>query len=288
MSSTPHSALATEWKYYQNAIIPTAPPHQPPALTDADAKALFRRYPKALFIRWHSDYDCGEETKWWYCIKDTAYDIESLRSKDRYKITKARRYFEFRKVSAKEFQLDICDVWIQSMRGYKERDRHDVTPTQLLPHICAWDDESHLDVFAVFFRETGQMCGFTLIAKQGKAIHSSSHKTIPEFEKYGVNAALMDGVLTEYNPLLEQGYYICDGTRNIMHQTNFQEYWEKLFGFRKAYCRLHVRYRAGIGILVKLLSLFRCLFKKLDSIALIHKINGILLLDQYKEKVADM
>ena len=33
------------------------------------------------------------------------------------------------------------------------------------------------------------------------------------------------------------GYYLCDGQRNIRHQTNFQEFLVKYFGFRYAYTR---------------------------------------------------
>ena len=45
----------------------------------------------------------------------------------------------------------------------------------------------------------------------------------------------------------------CDGARSFRHQTIFQDYLEKYFGFRKAYCRLHIKYKWYINIAVKLL-----------------------------------
>lgn len=276
--------LSSHWKYYQNAIIPASPPHQPPPLLKESKKQLFRQYPKALFIRWYSDYDCPEETTWWYCIKDSVYDPASMKAKRRYEITKGQRYFEVRKISAREYAEALCTVWVESLRGYKGRDQMHINVPQQIRQIGAWDDASHLTVFGAFFRDTNQLCGFTLIAKQDVAIHLSSLKTIPEFEKYGVNAALMDGVLSEYNPLIQQGYYICDGARNVLHETNFQNYLERSFGFRKAYCRLHICYRFGVGFCVKVLCLFRGMLKKLDSLAIIHKINGIIAMETYREK----
>lgn len=273
-----------DWKFYQTAVIPATPPHLPPLLTEQVATDLFHRYPKALLIRWYSDYDCPEETDWWYCIKDTTYDIEKMKSRHRYEITKARRYFEVRKISAKEYAAALYDVQVQSMRGYPERDRHPICAETAMQSFCSWDDQPHLTVFGAFSRESGQLCGFAMVAQQGVALHLSSQKANPDFEKYGVNAALVDGILTAYNELLAQGYYICDGARNVLHQTHFQDYLGKYFGFRKAYCRLHIRYRAGVGVCVKLLSLFRGLLKRLDHLSFIHKINGILTMERYQDK----
>lgn len=47
-----------------------------------------------LFARWTSDWPCGKETQWWYCLKDTPFDIEKIKSNYRYKIRKGERYFK--------------------------------------------------------------------------------------------------------------------------------------------------------------------------------------------------
>lgn len=274
----------SSWKYYSNAIIPATPPDEPPVLSKAIKKELFRLYPKALFIRWYSDFDCVEETHWWYLIKDSSYNVEEMKAKRRYEIIKGRRNFETKVISSKEFKESICDVWIQSLRGYSERDRSSVNPDALIKQISSWDDSGHLTVIGSFYRETSQLCGFSLVAKQESAIHISSLKTIPEYEKYALNAALVDGILLEFNSLIEQGCYVCDGSRNVLHETRFQDYLVKYFNFRKAYCRLYICYRGLVGVFVKILYLFRKFLKRLDHKALIHKINGVLTLEDYKEK----
>lgn len=42
-------------------------------------------------------------------------------------------------------------------------------------------------------------------------------------------------ILEDNNDRLNKGFYINDGARSIRHETAFQDYLEKYFGFRKAY-----------------------------------------------------
>lgn len=79
---------------------------------------------------------------------------------------------------------------------------------------------------------------------------------------------------------LKNGKYICDGTRNISHETKFQDYLEKYFNFRKAYCKLNIKYRPVIKPIVKLLFVFRKTLKKLDNNSLVHNINGVLKMEE--------
>ena len=58
---------------------------------------------------------------------------------------------------------------------------------------------------------------------------------------------------------------ITNGSRSIKHETNFNAYLEKYFGFRKAYARLRVVYRFPFGIAVKLLKPFRKLFEHTEN-----------------------
>ena len=123
-----------------------------------------------------------------------------------------------------------------------------------------------------------------MISRHDNVIHFNMLKTNPEFEKYLVNAALVDKILVDCNEKILKGFFISDGCRTIIHETNFQNYLEKYFGFRKAYCKLHIHYRFGIGNVIKFLYIFQKIFNKLDGIRIFHKINGILKMDRCKEK----
>jgi hypothetical protein len=51
-------------------------------------------------------------------------------------------------------------------------------------------------------------------------------------------------------------YIISDGERPIRHKTNYQEYLCKYFGFRFAYCKLHIKYKLWFKIIIIILFLF--------------------------------
>ena len=105
-------------------------------------------------------------------------------------------------------------------------------------------------------------------------------KTNPEYEKYALNAALVEKVVSHYQDFLTNCGVICDEARSINHETAFQDYLEKYFGFRKAYCKLHVAYNPRVKWLIKLLYPFRKILIKLDGIGAIHQVNAVLRMEE--------
>ena len=63
-------------------------------------------------VRWTSDFDCGYETNWWCCIKDTLLDMASLKSKRRYEINKGKKNFDVRLIDPVEYVEDIITILI--------------------------------------------------------------------------------------------------------------------------------------------------------------------------------
>jgi hypothetical protein len=107
------------------------------------------------------------------------------------------------------------------------------------------------------------------------------HKTNPKYEKLGINAALVYGMCEYFKEDLANGKYICDGERNVYHPTNFQAYLEKYFGFRKAYCRLHLRYapRTYISFIIYIFYSFRKILRYLPF-NFVKKINAVLMMEE--------
>ncbi len=105
-------------------------------------------------------------------------------------------------------------------------------------------------------------------------------KTVPAYERKGANAALINGILSYCAADLADGGYICDGQRSLNHETAFQDYLEKYFGFRKAYCNLHMAYRPSVRWLIPILRIFRKPLKKMNDIGIIHSINAVLGMDE--------
>ena len=69
---------------------------------------------------------------------------------------------------------------------------------------------------------------------------------------------------------------MSNGARTVLHQTGYNDYLEQKLGFRKAYCKLNIKFRPEIKIVVKGLYPFRKVLKKMDRFSFIRQVNGIL------------
>lgn len=55
-------------------------------------------------------------------------------------------------------------------------------------------------------------------------------KTRVECEKRSVNFTLVAGIVEWYTDLGKSGSYLCDGARNALYETSFQDFLIKCFG----------------------------------------------------------
>lgn len=234
-----------------------------------------------ILARWVTDFDCGYETGFWSCILDAPFQPQELKSKRRYEITRGRRNFSWRRLGISDLDA-MYDVYVESLEGYKEH----LTPISSEEFRSEWSHIMNNEKFVLLGvdeRKTGRLCGYTHVWKDDRYIPISTLKTRVSKEREGVNFALVDGICEYYNDDLKNGCYLCDGYRNLVHETHFQDWLEKYFQFRKAYCVLHIKYRGPIGIIIKILYPFRELLKKKNS-GLFKKINAILLMEEWKRE----
>lgn len=244
------------WNYYNNAIIPTTAPHKEIALSSIQEATNWRNWKsecKRIFLaRWTTDWDIKDETKWWYVIKDSPFDINELKSKRRYEINKGIKNFEVTEIDCKSFKEEIYAVQMAAREGYSEHITESLDKKKLFYAIeNKWN---YYKSYGAIYRETGELCGYALLRKDGSYINYALQYAKPEYEKYGVNAALVNKILEDHKEFLSSGGYICDGSRTIHHKSAFQDYLQKYFGFRKAYCRLHIKYKKCFGFFKYYLS----------------------------------
>ncbi len=228
-----------------------------------------------LLVRWQSDWDCGFETEWWYCIKDTPFEVSSLKSKRRYEINKGNKNFSVKKINPTDYKEDLYRVSIAAYMGWPEKYRPKVEKTAFYSQVDKW---SNSDVFAGFSLETGELNGFALLTDYDKYVEFSVLRTEPETEKLAINAAMVAGILKYYENRFDGRFYINDGSRSIRHETAFQDYLEKYFDFRKAYCRLNVKYKSWFGIVVRVLYPFRKHIKTESKLG--SQISGVLRMEE--------
>lgn len=228
-----------------------------------------------LLARWTTDFDCGYETEWWYCIKDTPLDILKLNSKRRYEINKGKKNFNIRMIDPVEYVEDIIRIqqlaWANYPVAYRPRSNPRVRKS-----IDKWRGYC---VFGAFSIESNELSGYALIREHESWANFTVLKVVPKCERLAINAAIVAAILEYYNDRFGNGFYVSDGERNIVHITAFQDYLAKYFGFRKAYCKLNLLYRKPVGLCVKVLMPFRKLIGKFDANPLFSNISSVLLME---------
>lgn len=269
-----------KWRYYNHAAIPTVAPNKTPDCTLIENGNVWEMEGAPLLARWTTDFDCGFETNWWYVIKDEPFDIDALKAKRRYEINKGIKNFDVKIINPCEYKEELFRVRVAAFSAYPEKYRPTVDKDGFINGIENW---AKFTVFGAFFRETNELTGYALLIKENESfLNFSVLKTNPAFEKYSVNAALVQKMLDNYTEFLSCGGIICDGARSISHETNFQNYLEKYFGFRKAYCHLHIRYNPKIKWLIEPLFLLRKVLLALDGIGIVHSVNGVLKMEEIR------
>lgn len=269
-----------DWKYYNQGMLPTTAPHEVPDLTPIKDGSIWR--PESggtpLLVRWTTEYDCGYETEWWYCIKDTPFDIQKLNSKKRYNINKAKKKFVAREINPLEFVEDIVRVQTAAWAIYPESYRPKLDPDTARKNVEQWREQYRC--FAAFNLEDEKLTGYALMKEYDTWVDFTVLKADPEYERLGVNVALVAKLCEFYSDRIKnEGYYISEGERNIIHETAFQDFLAEKYDFRRAYCKLNVVYRKPIGLAVKFLYPFRSIISKMKKYSLMKKIDAILLME---------
>lgn len=207
-----------------------------------------------LFVRWTEDYDCQQETEWWYVIKDTAFDINELKAKRRYEINKGKKNFEVRRIDTSSYADDLFKVQIAAYQSWPEKYRPSVDRDGFRKELISWKNQI---VYGAFSKVTDELVGYAKLSEKKHVLEFNTLRVDPDYERKGINAAVVCKIVEDYNQRLGKGFYILDGSRAIRHETLFQDYLEKYFGFRKAYCRLRIIYRFPLNVVVKILFPFR-------------------------------
>lgn len=266
------------WKYYNHAVIPVTAPNEEVDTSALENGQVWRIGGNPLLTRWTTDFDCKCETNWWYVIKDEPFDIDNLKSKRRYEIKKGIKNFDVKRIDPSNYKDELYKVQVAAFSAYPEKYRPTVVEEDFKRQINDWKT---FDVFGAFYKETGEFAGYALLSKTNDGfMEFNVLKTNPEHEKNAINAALVYELMNYYAKFLLTGGIICDGARSINHETHFQNYLEKYFGFRKAYCHLKIEYNPKVKWLIKLLYMFRGLLLKMDGIGIVHSVNAVLKMEE--------
>ncbi len=188
----------------------------------------------------------------------------ALKAKRRWCIKKGIEDFEVRVINPNEYEEELYRVQAAAFSAYPKSYRPKTDRESFFKGIATWFGD--FTVFGAFDRETGSLQGYSMCKENKGYIGFNVQKTNPAYEKKQINAALVYGILEHYKDRLSKECPLVDGERNILHETAFENYLARYFGFRKAYCKLHIKYRGCLGVLVHLVYPFRGLLKKANNL----------------------
>lgn len=226
-----------DWRFYKSMIQGVGDPRNNKPLSKTEQQELFKKYKKALLLRYTTHFDDAASQDWFYCIKDTPYDYEGLKSKRKNVVRKGINHFNVRKIRLTDHVQTFYDLVNDAYQGYE------------IPNLLSFEDaekkaaaiDQRADYFVLgaFCNEGQNLVGYVWCHVNEKWITISEQKAVRAYESKGVNAALLHGLCTLFNEEYSD-CVLCDGERNVLHKTAFQDYLIKYFGFRYAYCKLHV------------------------------------------------
>ena len=264
------------WKYYNHAAIPTTAPHENPDLTPLkDGRIWHIEGKKPLLVRYTTDWDCGYDTGWWYLIRETPFDINTLSSNSRKHIKEAFRKVRVEKIEPKSYVDELYECYHQAFSKYEKADNE--VSYDIFKKSCL---SGNLDYWAGFALDSGKLVGYMTIASHADWAEIHTSKFHPSYLKLRVSDALYASALAFYLNKLDKKY-ISSGSRSINHITNTQEYKEQHFGYRKCFCRLHILYRPRFKLFFKTMYIFRGIIAVLGRrCALLHRVSAILKMDE--------
>lgn len=233
-------------------------------------------YRGGVFLaRWTTEFDKSPHSEWYYIIKDTPFDISTLKAKRRYEITKGIRNFTFRKINPADYADAIYHVLEEAYNVYPTRYRPKLTEERK-NNITKWDTLSN-NVFGLFDKNNN-LVSFIVVGNSGTHYNLNVLKTIPSVEKYHANAAILYHMLMFYGDELKYKY-ISNGERTINHETNFNDYLIKYFGFKKVYATLHLKYFFPINIIIAMSYPWRNIIKKIPF-SIVQNFYRILMMEE--------
>ena len=266
------TASHNNWIYSKMGLISNEDPSRTIVVSRQEIKELFRQYPKALYVRWVSDFDNnGEEGEYYYVLRDKPYDLAELPSKTRNQIRKFLKNCDAKQVSG----VDIVNgggygVYTQEISRYEQRglqSAHVLTEAE----FSNWMLNETQDLWAVFYE--GVIIAFAICRPVGQCVNLVTWKADYAHYKllypiYGLLYKMINGYL-----LSGQFKYVFDGGRSMTEHSNVQDFLLTKMGFRKANTRLRTYFRWWLRPALFLLSPFEIIIKhnQLRSLVRLYK-----------------
>lgn len=219
------------------------------------------------------DFDCEGKTDFWYIIKDSFGGLEEISSNVRRKIHKAEQYIEYRRVDIKIIRDFGYPIVKATFDDYNVKDR--IMNAKVFNNYLDECGETEFDYWGIFDKETKKFIGFCTVHIWDNCCEYGVSAIWPEYKRnatypyYGLYHAMNTYYLNEL-----KFKYVSDSARSITEHSHIHQFLEQNFNFRKAYCKLKIRYQWWFGILVRILYPFRAIIPS-RNIRAVLKMHGM-------------
>jgi len=229
-------------------------PHEEPHLQKNEWQSFLKE--GGLLVRNTYDFDCQEETSFWYVIKDRFEGVEALSSRVRNKVRHAFDHFDYRPISMETMREQAYPIVEETFADYPVHDRkmnHEIFDNYL--DQCA---EQSFDFWGIFNKANGQLVGFCTVKLWDKCCEYGVTGILTEYKRNGSYPYYgLYQHLNEYYIEKQAFNYVSDSARTITEHSQIQDFLIQNFNFRKAYCQLEVHYCWWMRMAIKVLYPFR-------------------------------
>lgn len=224
---------------------------------DAETIKHLMHEKKAWMLRNLYDFDCNCPTNFWEIICDTPFEISDLNSKVRNQVRRCLKECEIRHITNLELiDANGYDVYLSSYDRY-----HDVIKPPVSREIyeSKLRRDSHLDIYGVFRKADNKCIAYAWNVIDNDIVKYSAMKAIPQYLNIYPFYGLIYIMTQDY--LNNGALYVTDGFRSFTGHSNIQPFLEHKFKFRKAFCRMKLKYIWWLEICIFILYPFKTIIK---------------------------
>lgn len=266
--NTVYWAGGIPWRKYQGILRPVSPSQVTPDFQKGELKQLLKQA-RVPFAMWTYDGDPTTESAWWWVIAEKPYSIELLKKKDRYYIKRGIKNCDVKLISAKRLAHEGYDCYRSAMRRHTQGDFIDeVTFKERIP---GYDNNKAYEIWGVFW--SGKLVGYAMYMNIDNIAYQDMVMFDPEYFVHGSSYALIhittDHYLNENNCL-----HVVAGERLISHETQYQDFLIKNFGYKKVYYKLGIEHTPSFYVISNIIYCSKFIWQKFPFLKKIkHKLN---------------
>lgn len=252
------------WRSYNKMIVPAGAVLNSISLDNNQKKELHKYFKSEILIRYNIQSQSTSDI-WYVVLCNKFIELQQYPSKLRSEINRGFKNCKVEKVDAIYASENFFEAYCSAYQRYKASSIP-MNKEQFKQHILKSKDFGDIiDFWSVKDIESGKTIAYSQnYLYEKKEVNYSTIKISPEFLKNYPAYALIYTMNKHY---LEQEKfeYINDGFKNLMHQTNFQEFLIKKFGFYKHNLKMEINFKPSLNLLIKSTYYFKEKLSKLSS-----------------------